>query len=73
MLSDKAYNVLKWIALLFMPSLATFIGVVGKVWGMENVDAWVTTINAVGIFIGAIIGVSNTVYNKTKETDNEGN
>ena len=73
MLSDKAYNVLKWIALLFMPSLATFIGVVCKVWGMENVDAWVTTINSVGFFIGAIIGVSNTVYNKTKENDNEGN
>lgn len=66
MLSNRAYDILKWVSILLMPALATLIGVVGKVWGMPNVDAWVTTINAVGIFIGAIIGVSTSNYNKDK-------
>lgn len=66
MLSNRAYDILKWVSILLMPALATFIGVVGKVWGMPNVDAWVTTINAVGIFLGAIIGVSTSSYNKDK-------
>lgn len=66
MLSNRAYDILKWVSILLMPALATFIGVVGKVWGMPNVDAWVTTINAVGIFLGAVIGVSTSSYNKDK-------
>lgn len=66
MLSNKAYDILKWVSILLMPALATLIGVVGKVWDMPNVDAWVTTINAVGIFIGAVIGVSTSSYNKDK-------
>lgn len=73
MLSNKVYDVLKWIGLLFCPALATFVGVVGKVWGLSNVDAVVTTINALGVFIGAIIGVSHGVYYRTKENSNERN
>ena len=39
-------------------ALATFVGVVGPVWGMPHVDAIVTTVNAVGVLIGALIGYS---------------
>lgn len=58
-LSDKLYAILKWTALIALPSIATFIGVIGAVWGLENTDAIVTTINAVGVLIGALIGVSS--------------
>lgn len=57
-LSDKLYAILKWTALIAFPSIATFIGVIGAVWGLEDTDAIVTTINAVGVLIGALIGVS---------------
>lgn len=56
---DKLYDVLKWVGLVACPALATFYGVVGPVWAMPNVDAVVTTINAVGLLIGALIGVSH--------------
>lgn len=56
---DKLYDVLKWVGLVACPALATFYGVVGPVWSMPNVDAVVTTINAVGLLIGALIGVSH--------------
>lgn len=57
-LPETAYKALKWAGLIACPAIATFIGVVGPVWGMPNVDAIVTTINAAGVCIGALIGYS---------------
>lgn len=57
-LSDKLYTIRKWTALIAFPSIATFIGVIGAVWGWADTDAIVTTINAVGVLIGALIGAS---------------
>ena len=55
---ETAYKALKWAGLIACPAVATFVGVVGPVWGMPNVDAIVTTINAAGVCIGAHIGYS---------------
>jgi len=57
-LPDSVYQVLKWVGLIACPAIATFVGVVGPVWGMPSVDAVVTTINATGLCIGALIGAS---------------
>lgn len=57
-LPDEAYDILKWVGLALCPALATLIGAVGPAWGMPHVDAVVLTINAIGTFVGAIIGVS---------------
>lgn len=65
LLPSKAYSILKWVGLIAMPALATFIGVVGTVWGWPHTDAIVTTINAVGVLVGALIGVSQA----TAKTD----
>lgn len=55
---EEIYKVLKWAGLIACPALATFIGVVGPMWGMPDVEAIVTTVNATGVLIGALIGVS---------------
>jgi len=57
-LPSNIYSILKWLGLIACPALATFVGVVGPVWGMPYVDATVTTINATGLLIGALIGAS---------------
>lgn len=57
-LPDNVYQACKWLGLIACPALATFVGVVGPVWGMPYVDATVTTINATGLLIGALIGAS---------------
>lgn len=59
LMPDGAYNVLKWLGLIACPALATFVGVVGPVWGLPHCDAIVTTINATGLLIGALIGASH--------------
>lgn len=58
LLNSKAYSILKWVGLIAMPAIATFLGVVGTVWGWPHTDAIVTTINAIGVLVGALIGVS---------------
>lgn len=58
LLPSGVYQVLKWAGLILCPALAALIGAVGPAWGLPNVDAIVLTINAVGVFIGAIIGAS---------------
>lgn len=58
-LPDNVYQILKWLGLIACPALATFVGVVGPVWGMPYVEATVTTINALGLLIGALIGASH--------------
>ena len=58
LLPSSVYQVLKWTGLIFCPSLAALVGAVGPAWGLPHVDSIVLTINAVGVFIGAIIGAS---------------
>ena len=57
-LPDNVYSIAKWVGLIACPAVATFVGVVGPVWGMPHVDAVVTTVNATGLLIGALIGAS---------------
>lgn len=55
---NKIYQVLKWLGLIACPAIATFIGAVFPAWGIPNADAVVLTLNATGVLIGALIGVS---------------
>lgn len=64
MISNKAYDILKWVGLICLPGLAWFVGQVGPVWGMPYVDATVTTLNAAGTLLGILIGVSTVNYKK---------
>lgn len=70
-LPDKVYTILKWIALIALPAIATFWGVMGKVWDIPYTTEVVTTITAVATLIGALIGVSTVNYNKDKEAQDE--
>jgi hypothetical protein len=58
-LPDKVYKVLKWVGLIACPAIATFYGVAAPLWGWPSPEATVTTINALGVLIGALIGVSH--------------
>lgn len=70
LLPDKAYEILKWVALIALPAVAWLVGVVGPQWGLPHCGELVTTINAVGVFVGALIGVSQLMA--TKPDDDSG-
>ena len=54
LIPNKLYDILKWLAALVFPALALFMGTVG----LPYVDAIVTTLNALGVLAGAVIGAS---------------
>jgi hypothetical protein len=64
-LSDKWYNILKWTALIALPACAVLYSTLAGAWNLPYSDAIVTTLNAVGVFIGVLIGVSQSTINKT--------
>lgn len=66
-MSNKLYDILKWVAILLLPSLATFISVVFNIWGLPYGDAIAQTITALGVFLGAILGISSVQYKKNNE------
>lgn len=64
---SKIYQVLKWLGLIACPAIATFIGAVFPAWGIPNADAVVLTLNAMGVLIGALIGVSAATSRQVDE------
>lgn len=70
-LNNKLYDVLKWLGLIFFPALAVLLATVLPVWGVDAglIKALVITINAVGVFIGALIGVSQATIAREKSLE----
>lgn len=66
-INDNLYHVLKWLGLIACPAIATFIGAVFPSWGIPNADAIVLTLNATGVLIGALIGVSAATSKQVAE------
>lgn len=62
-LKDEIYLVLKWLTLVFLPSLASFIGVVLIALDKPS-EPYLTILNGFTAFLGAIIGISSLNYNK---------
>ena len=66
-LPGGVYDILKWLALIALPPVAWLVGVVGPQWGLPHCGELVTTINAIGLFVGALIGVSQLTSVKADE------
>lgn len=65
-LNDKVYNVLKWIALLFLPALGALYANIAGVWGLPYANQFAATMDYIGTFLGVVLGISTLSYNKTK-------
>ena len=65
-MTNRMFDILKWVAILFLPALSTLISVVFKIWNIPYGDEIAQTITALGVFLGAILGISSIQY-KGKE------
>ena len=65
---NRVYDVLKWIAIICIPAVVTFLSVVLGVLEVDpkTINVIVTIISAIGTLIGTLIGVSTANYNKEK-------
>ena len=63
--SDKVFDWLKWIAIVCLPSLSTFIVVISRIWGWADLGSLIAqTITAVAVLLGALLGISSIQYKK---------
>lgn len=70
-MSNKVYDVLKYIAQIVLPALGTLYFALGSIWGFPYCEQVVGTITAVDAFLGAILKLSTNAYNKWKAGDGE--
>ena len=57
-LTDKTYDVMKWLVIIVLPALATLYAALAAVWTWPFADQVVTTITAVDTFLGAVLCIS---------------
>ena len=68
-MSDKLYNVLKWVVMIVMPAMATLYQVLAGLWNFPFAEQIVGTITALATFLGACLMISTKNYNKAQEED----
>lgn len=64
-MSNNVYDVLKWIAMVVLPALATLYFALAGIWGFPYGEQIVGTITAIDTFIGVVLGISNAQYKKS--------
>lgn len=67
-LSNRTYDILKWIAQILLPALGTLYFALSKIWGLPYSTEVVGTVAAVDTFLGALLGISTAAYNKELDT-----
>jgi len=69
-MSNKVYDILKWIALVFLPAFIVLVGTILNTLNIANANIIITILTAINAFLGSILGISNISYNKKVEKEN---
>ena len=64
-MSNKVYDVLKWIAMVALPAIGTLYIALAGIWGLPYGEQIVGTITAVDTCLGVLLGISSVQYQKT--------
>ena len=65
-LSNKVYDILKWVALIALDAVGLFYSTISLIWGLPYGDQVLATCAALSLLIGTLIGVSSAQYKKSK-------
>lgn len=69
-MSNKTYDILKWIAMYLLPGCWYIILLHWPgIWSLPYGEQVVGTITAVDTFLGVILGISTSQYNKTADKE----
>lgn len=67
MMSNKTYDILKWITMYLIPAAGTLYFALSSIWGLPYGEQIVGTLTAIDTFLAVILGISTNQYNKSKE------
>lgn len=68
-MTNKIYDVLKYIALIVLPAIGTLYFAVAGIWNLPYGEQIVGTITAVDTCLGALLGLSAYKYNKNESEE----
>lgn len=68
-ISNKTYDILKWIAQYFLPAVGSLYFAIASIWGLPYGEQIVGTITAIDTFLGIILGISTAQYNKINHAE----
>ena len=68
-LSNKAYDVLKWVAMIALDALGVCYKTLAAIWGWPFCDEVLATCAAISLCIGTLLGISTAQYNKQQPPD----
>lgn len=63
-MSNKIYDILKWVVTVVLPAIGTLYANLGDIWGLPYVQEVPATILAIVTFGGVVLGVSSVSYAK---------
>lgn len=63
-MSNKVYDILKFIAQVVLPALGTLYFALAGIWNWPLGEQVVGTITAIDTFLGVLLGISTSKYNK---------
>ncbi len=63
-MSNKMYDILKWITTVVLPAIGTLYFALAGIWDFPYADQVVGTITAVVTFLGIVLGISSAQYHK---------
>ena len=63
-MSNKLYDILKWITMVVLPAIGTLYFALAGIWGFPYAEQVGGTITAVVTFLGVVLGVSSAKYTK---------
>ena len=63
-MSNKVYDILKYITQIIIPAVATLYFALSSIWGLPYGEQIVGTLTAVDAFLGVCLGISTAQYNK---------
>lgn len=72
-MSNKLYDVLKYIAMIVLPALAVLYSTLAGLWGLPYPKEISETIMAIDTFMGAILMLSSANYKKLLERSSRTN
>jgi len=63
-ISNKTYDILKYIVTIALPALTTLWLTIASIWDIPYGEPIGATMGAITVFLGALIGISSSNYRK---------
>lgn len=67
-MSNKFYDILKWVATVALPAIAALYSGLAEVWNLPYAEQIPKTVLLIVAFLGAVLGVSSIKYAKNQNS-----